>query len=278
MTIASAALRLMPPPAPVAAQSTPAASAGAVGELGEDDDRALLQSKIDAQQQEVDRLLEIYNKQKADLGRLRDELQSGPSEKNESSKGKEAKQLAKDRLRETEQHIKGLSSQLQASQEASDQAQDLRGQLRNAAERSCQRGTVLGEMQSAFEYRAGETALLRERLHLMQEDLHGLSARRGVSRQKRLAEVTAAEALIDATADPASSSTSVLDDMDSQLAADLAAARLRHSRREIAVQADLSSEGLAARSERRRLRVEIEDVRIEKALVEKRMARDVQEL
>ena len=44
------------------------------------------------------------------------------------------------------------------------------------------------------------------------------------------------------------------------------------------MQAELSPEGLAARSERTFLRREIEDLRIEKKLLEKRTARDLQEL
>jgi len=86
-----------------------------------------------------------------------------------------------------------------------------------------------------------------------------------------------AEATASAPTGGAASSTASAGPTCHQLEAAIPVAEATREFSEASAQVDLSP-GLAAAEERRRLRIEIEDARIEKALVEKRAARELREL
>jgi len=250
------------------------ASEAAPGES--DEDRILLQRKIDTQQEELDRLLELFHQQQEQIIRLKDQL---------SGKGDpEKKKQVKEKLRNAERQAEGLTRELETTEQGLRQDQELRGQLRALAMQAVQRDQVIAEMRSMFDTQAAEVNLLRERLLHSLEDLFGHSGRRA-ERQRRTdgdspmalaplvpAGEKRAHAATGSTAAPvkrmtvAAGSPGVIASTPTEMST-------------ASVQAELDEDGtVAAFAESVQLRMEIDDIRVEKAVLEKRTAKQVQEL
>uniref|UniRef100_A0A7S4VGA0 Uncharacterized protein n=1 Tax=Alexandrium monilatum TaxID=311494 RepID=A0A7S4VGA0_9DINO len=243
-----------------------------------DEDRLLLQRKIEAQQEELDRLLEHFHQQQEHIIRLKDQL---------SGKGDpEKKKQVKEKLQHVERQAEGLTRQLETSEQGLQQSQELRTQLRALAMQAVQRDQVIAEMRSMFELQAAEVAVLRDRLLHSLEDLAGRAGRH--AERPWGAQVAVQAAAVPALSTEGSGSHAAV---GSTAVPNQATAAATHPARasvitvapaemsDVAAQVELSDDGtVAALAESVQLRTEIDDIHVEKALLEKRTAKQLQEL
>lgn len=275
-------------------------------------DEALLQRKISAQQQELDRLLDVFHGQQEQIMRLRDQL-SGKADS-------EKRRVLEEKLHYTERQVEGLTRQLETSEEGARQSQELRVRLRTLATETVQRGQILAELRSMDDVHAAERTLLQERLQHTLEDLDGLARCKVERRQRWQHAVSPREVYEDPT--PCASHektysstagpTGVVEQCETtavgstrlsegqcaiQISADPSSAgsagpssvlheehlnaRLHGPAASIdaEVQAELLEDGtVAALKEAARLQTEIEDLKVERAVLQKRSAKQLQEL
>ncbi|CAE8652674.1 unnamed protein product, partial [Polarella glacialis] len=179
-----------------------------------------------------------------------------------------------DKLKDKEKEVEGLARRIEDTEEASRQSMELRNQLRDFAEQAASRDQVLGEMRSMLEQQASDDTLLRERLGVASED--ALAARqrflltaRPSGRRPRPEESPGCSGRSRGSSASAAPAAVGSKEGGSSVTRAFVAAE---------VQVELLGDSLAAVQERQRLLLSIEDLRIEKALLVKRAARDLQEL
>ncbi|CAJ1401347.1 unnamed protein product, partial [Effrenium voratum] len=244
-----------------AAPSSEAAGVEASDELhdSDDEDTVLLKQKIKAQKSELDRLTEIFQRQQEQMLKLQDQI-SGKEEERQKLLRREVQAKLKDR----ETQVEGMLRQLRSAEEESRQSQDLRNQLRDFAEQAINRNNVLAEMRSVFHQQAANDALEQERLFMVLEDL---AAR---------ADADVSESRLSGRAEGAAhppgapvARTPQRPDAGAVTAAEQAT---------VEAQCDLDPSNSLAAVHSRLLLQQIDDLRIEKGLLEKRSTRELQDL
>jgi len=235
-------------------------AAAADAEKADNGERKLLQQKIDAQCKELKGMLDVFHKQQEQITSLQRQIS-----------GKEdggAKTQKKEKLKEVERQVEGLSKQLEASEEDSHRSRELRKQLRTLAEQAVQRDQVLLEMHGTLQTLDSEVGLQRERLHTCLEDLASRRTLRPPRGRRRPHDgghpQQDVKARVAAQAGPL---------------VEVARQAVMPSTADTGVQAELDEDGsIAAALERCKLRAELDDIRVAKALLDKRTARELQEL
>ncbi|CAL1141478.1 unnamed protein product [Cladocopium goreaui] len=221
----------------------------------DDEDTMLLKQKIKAQQDQLDRLLEIFRRQQEQVVKLQDQL-SGREEERQKVLKREVEAKLKDR----ESQVEALLRQLRCAEEESRESMELRSQLRDFAEQSINRDHVLAEMRSVFKQQAAVDGLQQERLFMVLEDLKSFSWNRP---WHPVNEMEASSLRGDES--PTDVNASAVHVCEAGSAAKQ-------------VQVDLDPANALPVVYRRRLLQQLEDLNIEKALLEKRAAREVQDL
>lgn len=254
---------------------TAAAEAGAEHATCSEKDeyQVLLQGKIAAQEEEHDRLLQVYIKQEEQMFRLRNQLPDAKGRRAEDGKGRDARKLVRDKLDKTESQVQGLLKQVESSEEASRQSRDLRAQLKSMVELKLGRDKLLDELRAHAAEEEKERDLLRERLNMVVEDLCGHRWRRPAPR--RVSIPHAGHDPEPARPPPPPSAPAVSSTAPARHGSPSRARTTPVA--EVGCQADLAP-GLAAVRERQQLQTELEDVRVEKALLEKRAGQELREL
>lgn len=242
VSIAEAVIRLMGR----VPQSTEAPPAG-------DEDRILLQKKIQAQQQELDLHQEVFCKQQSQILELKSHIEECGQNKGVESN---ARKLVREKLRHTEMQVEGLARKLQSSEENSKETQGLRTQIKLGAEELRQRESVVAELRDCQQNIEQECALLNERTRLTQEDLVVAVSRRAATRSQR-------KVVVQVPPPPPPPPPPPL------------RGPVKFCGVEVQTDAYPTPEML---EERRRLEVELEDLGIRKSLIEKRAARELREL
>eukprot|EP00929_Paragymnodinium_shiwhaense_P049611 TRINITY_DN25012_c0_g1_i1.p1 TRINITY_DN25012_c0_g1~~TRINITY_DN25012_c0_g1_i1.p1 ORF type:complete len:726 (-),score=277.49 TRINITY_DN25012_c0_g1_i1:173-2350(-) len=252
----------------------------------EDEDRKLLKQKILAQQQEVDRLMGVFNEQQQEIIRLRDQI-PGSHTVEETKKGEE-RRLLKEKVKETEKSVEALLKQVESSEEVSKQSQEMKASLKSCLEQAKDREAILDDMEIAAEKQSEETRQLCEWLRQTQEDISGQQRRR-MEVRRTLSTDSARSAGTHSLQRATSSSCPTPNAGQSAAsgggAADAAKPMQASSQRssssvrsmDIGIQAEILP-GLAAIEERRRLLGDIDDARIEKTVLERRAARELRDL
>lgn len=265
--VAKAALGLLQPGGIVACDEGSSA-----GEPEHDEETLMLKRKVEANQHELKRLMEMFHRQQEQIVSLQGQV--FPNEEN--AKNKDLRNQTKEKLKEAERQVEELTQQLEASEQGASASQELRDYLRQSAQEAIQRDQILAEMRSLSDVQESDLSLLRERLGTTLGDIAGLASRhaertagtspRSSARRRAAAPGAAADGAVGCgAASPSASST--------------AAPEVLGAFADAAVEAKLGQyEDLATLRDRQRLKTELDDLLVAKAVLEKRTARELREL